>query len=74
MAEGIKDKIAIIGMGCTRFGERWEDGPDDLMVEAFTEAVQDAGIDRKEIEASWLARLKVPPSVSRTQVTSPNAA
>ena len=54
MAEGIKDKVAIIGMGCTRFGERWEDGPDDLMVEAFTEAIEDAGIDRKEIEASWL--------------------
>ena len=26
MATGIKDKVAIIGMGCTRFGERWEAG------------------------------------------------
>ena len=27
MAEGVKDKIAIIGMGCTKFGERWDASP-----------------------------------------------
>ena len=25
MAQGIKDKVAIIGMGCTSFGERWNE-------------------------------------------------
>ena len=35
MAKGIRDKVAIIGMGCSRFGERWDAGPDDLMLEAF---------------------------------------
>ncbi|MBW1681731.1 MAG: acetyl-CoA acetyltransferase [Deltaproteobacteria bacterium] len=54
MATGIRDKVAIIGMGCTRFGERWEDGAEELMVEAFTECIDDAGIDPKEIEAAWL--------------------
>ena len=54
MATGIKDKVAIIGMGCTRFGERWDVGGEELMVEAFNEAIQDAGIDRNEIEAAWL--------------------
>ncbi len=54
MASGIKDKVAIIGMGCSRFGERWDSGPDDLMVEAFNEALQDAGIERDRIEAAWL--------------------
>src|SRR5512136_1657916 len=54
MATGIRDKVAILGMGCTRFGERWEAGGEELMVEAFTEAVKDAGIDRKEIQAAWL--------------------
>lgn len=53
MATGIRDKVAILGMGCTRFGERWNDGPDDLMVEAFDEALADAGIDRKQIQAAW---------------------
>lgn len=54
MAEGIKDKVAIIGMGCTRFGELWDKGPEDLMVDAFKELIQDAGIDKKDIEAAWL--------------------
>ncbi len=53
MAEGIKDKVAIIGMGCTRFGERWDAGSEDLMVEAFKEAIEDAGIEKKDIEAVW---------------------
>ena len=54
MAEGIKDKVAIIGMGCTRFGERWESSAEDLMVEAFVECLEDAGIEKKEIEAAYL--------------------
>jgi acetyl-CoA C-acetyltransferase len=54
MASGIKDKVVIAGMGCSRFGERWSCGPDDLMVEAFAEAVADAGIERDRIEAAWL--------------------
>ncbi|MCB2189382.1 MAG: acetyl-CoA acetyltransferase [Deltaproteobacteria bacterium] len=53
MATGIRDKVAIIGMGCTRFGERWDAGAEDLMVEAFTECVADAGIAPDEIEAVW---------------------
>lgn len=54
MAAGIRDKVAIVGMGCSRFGERWDRGPDDLMVEAFAEALADAGIERDRIEAAWL--------------------
>ncbi len=54
MATGIKDRVAIIGMGCSTFGERWDSGADDLMVEAFEEAIGDAGIDRAEIGAAWI--------------------
>lgn len=54
MADGIKDKVAIIGMGCTRFGERWDSSAEDLMVEAFTECITDAGIDRNDIQAAYL--------------------
>lgn len=54
MAKGIRDKVAIIGMGCSRFGERWDCGYDDLMVEAYQEAIEDAGIDKSEIDAAWL--------------------
>jgi len=54
MAEGIRDKVVILGMGCTKFGERWESAPEDLAVEAFMECLEDAGIEKKDIEASWL--------------------
>ncbi len=54
MAEGIKDKVVILGMGCTKFGERWEESPEDLAVEAFAECIEDAGIEKNEIQAAWL--------------------
>ncbi|MBS0579441.1 MAG: acetyl-CoA acetyltransferase [Proteobacteria bacterium] len=54
MAQGICDRVAIIGMGCTRFSERWDAGPEDLMVEAVGEALADAGIARDAIGAAWL--------------------
>ncbi|WP_322083335.1 acetyl-CoA acetyltransferase [Burkholderia sp. BCC1972] len=53
MATGIKDKVAIIGMGCSRFGERWDTGTSALLAEAFEEALTDAGIERKQIDAAW---------------------
>jgi len=35
MASGIKDKVAILGMGCSKFGERWDMGAEELIVEAY---------------------------------------
>ena len=53
MPESIKDKVAIIGMGCTAFGELWEKGAEDLLVDAYLEAMGDAGIEKKDIGAVW---------------------
>ncbi len=53
MATGIRDKVAILGMGCSRFGERWDIGTPELLSEAFEEALADAGIERKQINAAW---------------------
>ncbi|MES2360673.1 MAG: acetyl-CoA acetyltransferase [Pseudomonadota bacterium] len=53
MATGIKDKVAIIGMGCARFGERWDAGTPELLSEAFEEALADAGLERRQINAAW---------------------
>ena len=55
MATGIKDRVAILGMGCARFGERWDASAEQLMVEAYTEAIADAGIGTAQIEAAWLS-------------------
>ena len=55
MASGIKDKVAIIGMGCSKFGERWEADVEDLIVEAYQECIADAGIGMEDIGAAWLS-------------------
>ena len=55
MASGIRDKVAVLGMGCSRFGERWDADPAELMVEAFEECIADAGIEKDNIDAAWFS-------------------
>ena len=54
MMSGIRDKVAIIGMGCTRFGELWDKSQSDLIIDATQEALEDARIELKDIQAAWL--------------------
>ena len=53
-SNGIKDRVAIVGMGCTPFGEHWDRGADDLMVQAAREALASAGIEKRAVDAFWL--------------------
>ena len=55
MPEGIKDKVAIVGMGLTKFKEHWDLSAQDLLVDAVMEALQDAGIQDTEIDSFYLA-------------------
>ena len=55
MATGIRDKVAILGMGCSKFGERWDASPEDLMVESYVEAMEDAGIEPNQLDAAWFS-------------------
>jgi len=43
--DAIRDKVAVVGMGCCKFGENWDKDPQDMIVEAAYEAYEDAGID-----------------------------
>ncbi len=51
--ESIKNKVAIIGMGCIKFGENWEQSIEDMMVDAVYEAYEDAGVGPEDIQAAW---------------------
>ncbi len=53
-SHGIKDRVAIVGMSCTRFAEHWGKGVDELMVEAAEGAFESAGVGRDDIDAYWL--------------------
>ncbi len=55
MKKSIKDRVAIIGTGVTKFGEMWEKDEEDLLVDAVYEACNEAHIDlRKDVEAIWV--------------------
>ncbi len=53
-SHGIKDRVAIVGMGCTRFAEHWDKSADELLVEAANDAYASAGVDRQSVDAYWL--------------------
>src|SRR3954451_12993812 len=54
---GIRDRVAIVGMGCTAFGEHWDKGVSDLLVESSTAAMRSAGVTREDIDAYWLGTM-----------------
>ncbi len=56
-SRGIKDRVAIIGMGCTKFGEHWDKGPEDLLVEAAYDAYESAGVTPDDVDAYWLGTM-----------------
>ena len=53
-SHGIKDRVAIVGMGCTRFAEHWDRSLDDLIVDAAEETFASARIDKEGVDAYWL--------------------
>ena len=53
-SHGIRDRVAIVGMGCTRFAEHWDKSADDLLRDAASAALADAGTSRQDIDAYWL--------------------
>ena len=52
-SHGVRDKVAIVGMGCTKFAELWDKGLDDLIVDASTEAFASAGVSKDDVDAYW---------------------
>ena len=54
---GILDKVAIVGMGCTRFGERWDSSTDDLLLESTGDCLTGAGMALEDVDAFWLGTL-----------------
>jgi acetyl-CoA C-acetyltransferase len=56
-SRGIKDRVAIVGMGCTKFGEHWDKGAEDLLCEAAYEAYSSAGLQPEDVDAYWLGTM-----------------
>jgi acetyl-CoA C-acetyltransferase len=56
-SKGICDRVAIVGMGCTPFGEHWNKSAEDLLVDAATETLGSADISLRDIDAFWLGTM-----------------
>jgi acetyl-CoA C-acetyltransferase len=56
-SRGIRDRVAIVGMGCTEFGEHWDRGVDDMVAKASYDALDNAGVSKDDIDAAWIGTL-----------------
>jgi acetyl-CoA C-acetyltransferase len=56
-SHGIRDRVAIVGMGCTPFGEHWDKGVDELVVDSTTAALDSAGVQLDDVDAFWLGTM-----------------
>ncbi|ORA11649.1 acetyl-CoA acetyltransferase [Mycobacterium arosiense] len=54
---GIADRVAIVGMGCTPFGEAWDKSAADLLVDSSQSALASAGLESSDIDAYWLGTM-----------------
>ena len=56
-SKGIMDRVAIVGMGCTEFGEHWDKSVDDMLIDASEAALKSAGVTIDQIDAFWLGTM-----------------
>ncbi|MDG1367182.1 MAG: acetyl-CoA acetyltransferase [Acidimicrobiales bacterium] len=56
-SHGIKDQVAIVGMGCTEFGEHFDRSIEDMIIEAAHAAYDSAGIEQDDVDAFWFGTL-----------------
>lgn len=57
-SNGIKDRVAIVGMGCTRFAEHWDRSIEDLIVDATTECFEAVpAVERDMVDAYWVGTM-----------------
>jgi acetyl-CoA C-acetyltransferase len=69
----MKDQVAVIGIGCTKFGDRFERSYEELICDAAFEAYDDAGIDPSEIDAAYLGTYLPGPGGGKAAVSLADA-
>ena len=57
-SNGIRDRVAIVGMGCTPFGEHWDRSADDLLVDASEQCFASTpALTKDDVDAYWLGTM-----------------
>jgi acetyl-CoA C-acetyltransferase len=63
-------RVAVIGVGCSKFGELWEMGFRDIVISAGIEALEDAGLEGKEIEAVYAGNMSAGRYIGQEHISS----
>lgn len=57
-SNGIRDRVAVVGMGCTQFGEHWDRSAEDMLVDATGDSfASTTGMERADVDAYWFGTL-----------------
>jgi len=65
----MKNRVAVIGTGCTKFGDLFEKSYEDLICDAAFEAYRDAGIEPDRIDAAYLGTYLPGPAGGKAAVS-----
>ncbi len=69
----MKDQVAVVGVGCTKFGDRHDRTYEELICDAAFEAYADACIDPAEIQAAYLGTYLPGPGGGKAAVSLADA-
>ena len=62
--------VAVIGVGLTKFGELWDVSFRQLIMEAGARAIEDAGIDGKQIDAMYVGNMSSGQFIRQEHISS----
>jgi acetyl-CoA C-acetyltransferase len=62
--------VAVIGLGVTKFGELWDRSFRQLIAEAGSKAIFDAGVSGKEIDALYVGSMSASRFIGQTHVAA----
>ena len=66
----MKKRVAVLGVGITKFGELWDKSFSDLFLEAGIKAIEDAGIEGKDIEALYIGNMSAGRFINQEHIAS----
>ena len=69
----MRDQVAVVGVGCTKFGDRFERSYEELICDAAFDAYADAGIEPAEIQAAYLGTYLPGPGGGKAAVSLADA-
>ena len=69
----LNQQVAVIGVGCTKFGDNHDQSLSEMMVEAAGQAMADAGVTVDQLQAAWLGTFSPGTNGGKASITLADA-